>query len=85
MPRGRKPTIRFWDSRNGYCTTINGTQRRGYPFDLSWTGPWWMNAKSLPHVSPWIVLPVTLMLLGAVYWTASRLWEPMGRKERHSA
>jgi hypothetical protein len=62
--------------------TINGVQRRGYPFDLSWTGPWWLTARSLHHVSPWIVLPVTLGLLAAVYWAASKLWEPMGRSER---
>jgi hypothetical protein len=65
--------------------TIDGTQRRGYPIDLSWTGPWWIEAKSLPHVNPWIVLPTVLVLLGAVYWAASRLWEPMGRNERHGA
>lgn len=56
---------------------IEGVQRRGYPFDLSWTGPWWLDARSLPHVSPWIVLPVTLALLGLTYWTVSRLWERM--------
>jgi membrane-bound metal-dependent hydrolase YbcI (DUF457 family) len=61
---------------------INGVRRRGYPFDLSWTGPWWLQARSLPHVNPWIVAPVTLALLGAVYWTASRLWEPMGIRQR---
>jgi membrane-bound metal-dependent hydrolase YbcI (DUF457 family) len=59
-----------------------GGARTGYPFDLSWTGPWWLPARSLPHVNPWIVLPVTLGLLGLVYWSASRLWEPMGAAER---
>ena len=61
---------------------IDGVERRGYPFDLSWTGPWWLDARHLPHVDVWIVLPVTLALLGLVYWAASRLWEPMGRAER---
>jgi hypothetical protein len=28
------------------------------------------------------VLPVTLGLLALVYWSASRLWEPMGAAER---
>jgi hypothetical protein len=60
---------------------INGVKRRGYPFDLSWTGPWWIGARSLPHVNPWIVLPVTLALLGAVYFVVAKLWEPMGRAE----
>ena len=53
----------------------------GYPLDLSWTGPWWLSARSLPHVNPWIVAPVTLALLGLVYWAVSKLWEPMGRAE----
>ncbi len=57
---------------------IEGVKRRGYPFNLSWTGPWWLDARTLPHVSPWIVLPVTLALLGLTYWTVSRLWERMG-------
>jgi membrane-bound metal-dependent hydrolase YbcI (DUF457 family) len=61
---------------------IEGVQRRGYPFDLSWTGPWWLDARSLPHVPVLIVLPVTLALLGLVYWVLSRLWEPMGRAQR---
>lgn len=67
--------------------TVGGVERRGYPFDLSWTGPWWLldvtgqGARSLPHVNPWIVLPVTLALLGAVYFAVAKLWEPMGRAE----
>jgi membrane-bound metal-dependent hydrolase YbcI (DUF457 family) len=61
---------------------IDGVVHNGYPYDLSWTGPWWLTARSLPHVSPYIVLPVTLALLAAVYWVASMLWEPMGRRER---
>ena len=39
---------------------IDGVKRRGYPFDLSWTGPWWLDARSLPHVPVVIVIPVTL-------------------------
>jgi len=61
---------------------INGVRHRGYPYDLSWTGPWWIRAKSLPHASPLIVLPATLALLGLVYWGTSRLWDPMGRAQR---
>jgi hypothetical protein len=61
---------------------IEGVERRGYPMDLSWTGPWWLEARTLPHVSPLLVLPVTLALLGLVYWGLSRLWEPMGRNQR---
>ena len=60
---------------------IDGVERLGYPIDLSWTGPWWLSARSLPHVNPWIVAPVTLALLGLVYWAVSKLWEPMGRAE----
>ena len=61
---------------------IDGVERIGYPFDLSWTGPWWLDARSLPHVPIPIVLPVTVALLGLVYWVMSKLWEPMGRAER---
>lgn len=60
---------------------IDGIERSGYPLDLSWTGPWWIVARSLDHVSPWVVLPVTVALLGAVYWALIRLWEPMGRAQ----
>jgi membrane-bound metal-dependent hydrolase YbcI (DUF457 family) len=60
---------------------IDGVVRNGYPFDLSWTGPWWIEAKSLPHVNPLIVLPTVLLLLALVYAVLSRLWEPMGRAE----
>ncbi len=64
---------------------IDGVQRRGYPFDLSWTGPAWLDARSLPHVSPLIVLPVTLALLGLVYWAVDRLWDPMGSAQRRGS
>jgi membrane-bound metal-dependent hydrolase YbcI (DUF457 family) len=60
---------------------IDGVQRMGFPMDLSWTGPWWIDARSLPHVSPWIVLPVTLALLATIYIVVARLWEPMGAAE----
>jgi membrane-bound metal-dependent hydrolase YbcI (DUF457 family) len=61
---------------------IDGVKHNGYPYDLSWTGPWWIDARSLPHVPVLIVLPITLALLGLVYWALSRLWEPMGRAQR---
>jgi hypothetical protein len=61
---------------------INGVRHHGYPYDLSWTGPWWRPAKSLPHVPPIIVLPAALLLLTLVYAVASELWEPMGRHQR---
>jgi membrane-bound metal-dependent hydrolase YbcI (DUF457 family) len=61
---------------------INGVQHHGYPYDLSWTGPWWIPARSLPHVNIWLVLPTALALLGLVYWTVNRLWDPMGRNQR---
>jgi membrane-bound metal-dependent hydrolase YbcI (DUF457 family) len=64
---------------------INGVPHHGYPYDLSWTGPWWLPARSLPHVSPWIVLPAALALLGLVYWAVNRLWDPMGRNQRRPA
>ena len=60
---------------------IDGKERVGYPFDLSWTGPWWIGSRSLPHVNPWIVAPTAIGLLFLVYWAVSRLWEPMGRAE----
>ena len=64
---------------------IDGVKRYGYPLDLSWTGPWWLDARSLPHVPVLIVLPVTLALLGLVYWVLSKLWEPMGRAQRSAS
>jgi membrane-bound metal-dependent hydrolase YbcI (DUF457 family) len=60
---------------------IDGVEHHGYPYDLSWTGPWWIVARTLPHVNPWIVLPVALALLAGVYWALSKLWEPMGRAQ----
>jgi membrane-bound metal-dependent hydrolase YbcI (DUF457 family) len=60
---------------------IDGVKHAGYPLDLSWTGPWWLTARSLRHVNPWIVPPVTLALLGLVYLVLGKLWEPLGRAE----
>lgn len=56
---------------------INGVQHRGYPFDLSWTGPWWVHHVTLPQVPIWIVPPVTLALLFFVYWVAGIVWDRM--------
>lgn len=53
----------------------------GYPLDLSWTDPWWIGSRSLPHVSPWLVPLGVGVLLALVYLVASRLWEPMGQAE----
>ena len=71
----------LWAHLLAHPTDIPGTTGPGYPFDFSWTGPWWIAARSLPHVNPWIVLPTALALLGVVYWVMSMLWEPMGRAE----
>jgi hypothetical protein len=60
---------------------IDGVKRRGYPMDLSWTGPWWLDARSLQHVNPWLALPMALSLLAGVYVVISKLWDPMGRAE----
>lgn len=56
---------------------IEGVERMGYPFDLSWTGPWWIAQREIPQVSPFIVAPATLALLFAVYGIANVLWERM--------
>jgi hypothetical protein len=64
---------------------IDGVRRQGYPFDLSWTGPWWMPQATLPHV-PVLLVPVGVaVLLAAVYGVAGWLWEPMGAAERRAA
>ena len=70
-----------WAHLFAYPKNIPGTVGRGFPYDLSWTGPWWIGARSLAHVNPWIVLPVALLALAAIYWGLSKLWEPMGRAE----
>ena len=57
--------------------TIDGVVHHGYPWDLSWTGPWWVQHVTLPQVTPWIVLPAALFLLGAVYFVANALWDRM--------
>ncbi len=71
---------------------IDGVERFGYPFDLSWTGPWWIGARSLDHVPVWIVPIGVALMLAAIYAACSWLWEPMGdaeararRRERASA
>lgn len=56
-----------------------------YPYDFSWTGPWWLEARSLDHVPPLLVPFGVGALLFLVYWSASRLWEPMGRAEAAAA
>jgi membrane-bound metal-dependent hydrolase YbcI (DUF457 family) len=60
---------------------IDGVERFGYPFDLSWNGPWWIEPRSLPHVDVWMVVVGLAALLVLVYGSAIRLWEPMGRAE----
>jgi hypothetical protein len=56
---------------------INGVKHHGYPMDLSWNGPWWVTHVTLPHVTPLIVLPSALALLGFVYLVANTLWDRM--------
>lgn len=65
--------------------TIDGVARDGFPMDLTWSGPYWIHARELPHVTPWVVLPVVGVLLALVYWSAGRLWEPMARAEERRA
>lgn len=65
--------------------TIDGVERRGYPMDLSWTGPWWLDARQLPNVDPLITIVTAVVLLALVYWAMSVLWEPMGRRDRFLA
>jgi membrane-bound metal-dependent hydrolase YbcI (DUF457 family) len=60
---------------------IDGVQRFGYPMDLSWTGPWWIEARTLPHVPAWMVVVGLLALLVLIYGSAIVLWEPMGAAE----
>lgn len=60
---------------------VEGRVRSGYPFDLSPGGPWWMTARSLGHVDPWLVIPANIAVLVGVYALAITLWEPMGRAE----
>ena len=37
--------------------------------------------RSLHHVSPWVVLPVTLAFLAAIYFAIAKLWDRMGRRD----
>jgi membrane-bound metal-dependent hydrolase YbcI (DUF457 family) len=71
----------MWAHVFSYPKGIPGVAGRGYPYDLSWTGPWWIAARSLPHVNPWLALPVALVLLAGIYGVLSKLWDPMGRAE----
>ena len=64
--------------------TIDGVVHHGYPIDFSWTGPWWVTRVTLPHASPWVVLPVVALLLYSVYWTASLLWDRMERPVKNA-
>jgi hypothetical protein len=61
---------------------IGGVRYDGYPWDLSWTGPWWIPGREIQQVPVWVVLPFTLALLAAVYWTAIRLWDRMEPRPR---
>jgi hypothetical protein len=65
---------------------VDGVERFGYPFDLRWTGPYWIDALSLHHVNPWLAYPAAVPLLLGVYFVVAKLWDPMGRAEaRRSA
>jgi membrane-bound metal-dependent hydrolase YbcI (DUF457 family) len=56
---------------------IGGVRRAGYPWDLSWGGPWWIERRELDQVPAAVVLPVVLALLALVYWGLSSLWDRM--------
>lgn len=62
---------------------IDGVRRNGYPWDLSWTGPWWVTPVELQQVNRWIVLPVALALLATVYVVALMLWDPLVERSRN--
>jgi hypothetical protein len=61
---------------------INGVVHHGYPYDLSWNGPWWVQHVTLPHVAPLVVLPAALALLGFVYLVANTVWDRLGEMEK---
>jgi membrane-bound metal-dependent hydrolase YbcI (DUF457 family) len=63
---------------------IDGTKVWGYPYDLGWTGPSWIGARSLPHVPVWMVPIGVAVLLALVYGACSKLWEPMGEAEERA-
>ena len=63
---------------------IDGVERFGYPFDFSWTGPWWIGARTLDHVPVWLVPIGVALMLAAVYGALSRLWEPMGEADERN-
>ena len=60
---------------------IDGVEHHGYPLDLSWTGPWWLEARSLPPRQPVDRPSGGAGAAGLVYWVIDKLWEPMGRAE----
>ncbi len=60
---------------------IDGVRRNGYPWDLSWGGPWWIAKVELDQVHPLIVLPVTLAMFAAVYWAVARFGPRLFEKE----
>lgn len=64
---------------------IDGVRRHGYPWDLSWGGPWWIPKAELDQVHPLIVLPVALGLFAAVYVAAARLGPRLFERERAPA
>jgi membrane-bound metal-dependent hydrolase YbcI (DUF457 family) len=56
---------------------IDGVTRHGYPWDLSWGGPWWIPARTLDQAPAIATLIVALALLGLVYLGANALWDRM--------
>jgi hypothetical protein len=60
---------------NGKVVTFH----HGYPWDLSWGGPWWVKAVHLPAAPRWLVLPVALLLLFLLFRVVLALWDPMQR------
>jgi hypothetical protein len=56
----------------------------GHPWDLSWGGPWWVPAVTLPHVTPILVLPVVVLLLALIYGMAIVLWDRMAPTAKRS-
>ena len=57
---------------------INGVKHHGYPFDLSWTGPWWVQHVTLPHTSRRGSCSRRRCSCSvAVYFVANTVWERM--------
>jgi len=57
----------------------------GHPWDLSWGGPWWVSAVTLPHVTPTLVLPVVVLPLALTYGLAIVLWDRMASTPSRSS